>query len=92
MSATLNSNQTPTDVDKPYVDKPYVDKTSAGAWKLAIAVVTTACLWCIVLPWYAGQPEMKEHLQFLDDRGIDPSAMFYTELDAMDAILEKLEN
>jgi hypothetical protein len=34
---------------------------------------------------------MKEHLQFLDDKGIDPSAMFYTELDAMDAILEKIE-
>ena len=34
---------------------------------------------------------MEKHLQFLDDRGIDASAMFYTELDAMDAILEKLE-
>jgi len=63
-----------------------------GALKLATALVFASCFWCIVLPWYASQPTMKEHLQFLDDRGIDPSAMFYTELDAMDAILEKIEN
>jgi hypothetical protein len=62
-----------------------------GIWKLTFAMATIACLWCMVLPWYASQPSMKEHLEFLDDRGIDPSAMFYTELDAMDVILEKIE-
>ena len=81
MSATLNSKRNPPETDQHH-----------GAWKLAAAVMTIACLWCIVLPWYASQPAMKEHLQFLDDRGIDPSAMFYTELDAMDAILEKIES
>ncbi len=69
-----------------------VKSKQVGTWKLAAAMVAIACLWCFVLPWYATQPAMKEHLQFLDDRGIDPSAMFYTELDAMDAILEKIEN
>lgn len=63
-----------------------------GVWELATACVIIACLWCVVLPWFADRPAMKAHLQFLDDRGIDPSAMFYTELDAMDAILEKLES
>ena len=62
-----------------------------GAWKLVISITAIACVWCIVLPWYASQSSMKEYLQFLDDKGIDPSAMFYTELDAMDAILEKIE-
>lgn len=65
--------------------------TYAGALKLATVVVIVGCFWCIALPWYASRPAMKEHLQFLDDRGIDPSAMFYTELDAMEAILEKIE-
>ena len=66
-------------------------RSFGGAWKLVMTMATIACLWCLVLPWYASQPAMKEHLQFLDDRGIDPSAMFYTELDAMDSILEKVE-
>jgi hypothetical protein len=71
---------------------PETNTSYTGALKLATAVVFASFFWCIVLPWYASQPAMKEHLQFLDDRGIDPSAMFYTELDAMDAILEKIEN
>lgn len=64
----------------------------AGAAKLAVVSTIILFVWCIVLPWYGHLPTMEKHLQFLDDRGIDPSAMFYTELDAMDAILEKIEN
>ncbi len=64
---------------------------SAGIAQLVLAITMIACFWCVVLPWYGSQPAMEKHLQFLDDRGIDASAMFYTELDAMDAILEKLE-
>ncbi len=63
-----------------------------GVCQLTFFVLAIAFVWCFFFPWYATQPAMKEHLQFLDDRGIDPSAMFYTELDAMDAILEKLED
>ena len=63
----------------------------SGIWQLISVCAAIACLWCIALPWYARQPDMKKHLMFLEDRGIDPSAMFYTELDAMDPILEKLE-
>ncbi len=63
-----------------------------GVFKLLVSAIAITSFWCIVLPWYAGQPAMKKHLQFLDDQGIDPSAMFYTELEAMDAILEKIEN
>jgi hypothetical protein len=55
---------------------------------LGSALIIT--VWCGVLPWIAAQPRMTQRLEFLDDRGIDPSAMFYTELDAMDAILGKL--
>ena len=48
-----------------------------------------AVFWCGVLPWIATQPRMQQQLEFLDKHGIDPSAMFYTELDAMDGILQK---
>lgn len=67
-------------------------KTNVGVLKLVTSIIAIAIFWCVVLPWYADQPAMRQHLQFLDDRGIDPSAMFYTELDAMDAILEKIES
>ncbi len=77
---------------KPSKEPDRSRRGSNGVVKLIAAVTAIACVWCVVLPWYASQPKMKKHLQFLDDRGIDPSAMFYTELDAMDAILDKLEN
>lgn len=55
------------------------------AWMVLIGVV-----WLVVLPWLAAQPAMKRHRQWLDDRGIDPGAMYYTELDAMEPILDRL--
>ncbi len=61
-------------------------------WSLLLVTLTAMwVIWCGVLPWVAAQPKMKQHLTFLDERGIDPSAMFYTELDAMDAILHKVD-
>lgn len=56
---------------------------------LILAGVSIAVIWCAVLPWYANTEEMQQQLEFLDDRGIDPSAMFYTELEAMDGILNR---
>lgn len=69
-----------------------IEQKRVGVWQLIAAVTIIVLLWCFFLPWYAQQPAIKNHLQFLDERGIDASAMFYTELDAMDAILDKLEN
>ena len=34
---------------------------------------------------------MNRHLDRLEQQGVDPSAMYYTELEAMDRILRKLE-
>ncbi len=34
---------------------------------------------------------MREYSRWLDERGIDPSAMYYTELEAMEPILHRLE-
>jgi hypothetical protein len=44
-----------------------------------------------LLPWLSERPTVRERLRFLDERGIDPSAMYYTELDAMDDILDRIE-
>jgi len=52
--------------------------------QLAIAAVAVTVLWLVVLPWIASRPRMAAHLQWLDNRGIDPSAMFYTDLESSD--------
>lgn len=59
--------------------------------RLALVSGVMAVLWLQVLPWIAAQPDMAAHLEQLDERGIDPSAMFYTELDSMEPILRRLE-
>jgi hypothetical protein len=51
-----------------------------------------AVTWCVVLPWLAAQPAVDARIRWLDERGIDPSAMYYTELDAMKPILAKIND
>ncbi len=62
-----------------------------GGVRLGLSLGVIAVVWCVVLPWIARRPVMEEHLNWLDDRGIDPSAMYYTELEMMDPILQRLE-
>lgn len=57
--------------------------------RFLMGLVVIVIVWCGVLPWIAVQPAMVRQLEFLDEKGIDPSAMFYTELDAMDSILRQ---
>ncbi len=59
--------------------------------RFCLAAVCVGLIWCVFLPWVAEFKVVEERLKFLDDRGIDPSAMYYTELDAMDAILDRIE-
>ncbi len=61
-------------------------------WLLLLVTGATAAGWCVILPAVAERPQMKLHLQWLKEKHIDPSAMFYTELDVMDGILHKLEH
>jgi len=63
-----------------------------GCLRLGTIVCLMAVIWLQVLPWVADQPKMAAHLEQLDEQGIDPSAMFYTDLDAMEPILRRLEH
>ncbi len=62
-----------------------------GVVRLGAVTSVVAVIWLLVLPWVAAQPKMAAHLKHLDEQGIDPSAMFYTDLDAMEPILRRLE-
>jgi len=62
-----------------------------GRLGLGMTICLVAVIWLQVLPWVAVQPKMAAHLEQLDKKGIDPSAMFYTDLEAMEPILRRLE-
>lgn len=56
---------------------------------LAGCIALLSVIWLVILPAYSRQPQMRQHLDWLDDQGIDPSAMYYTELEVMEEILSK---
>jgi len=51
--------------------------------QLAIGLGAILILWLAVLPRIADQPPVRRHIEFLKQRRIDPSAVFYTELEPM---------
>lgn len=53
-------------------------------------MAVVAAVWLLVLPWAAERPQMAAHLQWLHDEGIDPAAMYYTELEMMQPIFTRL--
>lgn len=58
--------------------------------KLAVALAAVAAVWLVLLPQTAQRPAMQSHIQWLDDQGVDPSAMYYTELEMMQPLLERM--
>lgn len=58
--------------------------------KLAVALGVVGAIWLVALPWAADRPAMAAHLDWLDDQGVDPSAMYYTELEMMGPILDRM--
>ncbi|TWT34774.1 hypothetical protein [Blastopirellula retiformator] len=49
--------------------------------RLGIAVGVIAFIWLVVLPRLGETPPVKRHIETMKAAGIDPSAMFYTELE-----------
>jgi hypothetical protein len=70
--------------------QPIQSSTISRVSRLVAWVILIGVIWLVALPWLAARPAMKRHRQWLDDRGIDPGAMYYTELDAMEPILDRL--
>ncbi|TWU61670.1 hypothetical protein V7x_33580 [Crateriforma conspicua] len=56
---------------------------------LGIAVTVLATIWLVVLPAVAKRPAVRQRVEWLKSEGIDPSAMYYTELDRMEWILQQ---
>ena len=72
------------------------NSTSRREWihrwsRLGLALVLLGTFWLCVLPQIARIPAVRAHRQWLDQRGINPSAMYYTELEVMKTILSRQE-
>lgn len=63
-----------------------------GCLKLLAACALLAVVWLRVLPWAARQPALREAIDRNEALGIDPSATYYTEIDAMDTILQRMQS
>lgn len=59
--------------------------------RFSIAIGVIAFVWCVILPLIAEQSVVSEHIAHQKRLGIDPSALFYTELEVTPAIVTHIE-
>lgn len=63
-----------------------------GGWvTLCLTSGLIAVVWMVVLPRWTSHPRVQAEIERLDERQIDPSAMFYTELEALDRVLARID-
>lgn len=66
-------------------------KPHGGRWGAFLATwLVLGLIWCVLLPRIASRPAIRARLDDLAAQGIDASAMYYTELPAMDDVLQVL--
>ena len=54
-----------------------------AAVRLALGVVVTTAVWCGLLPRLLEWPPIARHVALMEERRVDPAAMYYTELDRL---------
>ena len=47
-------------------------------------------VWLVLLPAIGRQPQIQSRIDFLNEQGIDPSAMYYTDLEVMSEVEERV--
>ena len=62
-----------------------------GWAKLLGALAIVAAVWLVALPWLARQSHVSAHIELQERQGIDPSAMFYSELEIVPPIAHRVE-
>jgi len=56
-----------------------------AGWSASLAVG-----WLVILPWLSALPSQSEYIERLREKRINASARYYTEVEAMEPILERL--
>jgi uncharacterized iron-regulated membrane protein len=59
---------------------------SNGWARLLAGCAALALVWLGVLPWWGNRPAVRQRMEQLQQRGIDPGAMVYSELECMSAV------
>ena len=54
-----------------------------GVVRLAVGVAVTAAVWCGLLPRLLTVRPVARHVRLMELRGVDPAAMYYTELERL---------
>jgi hypothetical protein len=73
-----------------------IPPTTSPGWRplhrLGAISAIVAAIWLLGLPWLSKFPPMAARLDWLDEQRVDPSAMYYTEVEALKPVLERLNN
>ena len=64
---------------------------SRGRVRLALICIAIACVWCWLLPRLAQTDTVRKRSNWLEERGIDPAAMYYTDLPLLEPVLQRIE-
>jgi hypothetical protein len=51
--------------------------------RLLVGAAVVAFVWCGLLPRLLDWPPIARHIALMEARGVDPSAMYYTELERL---------
>ncbi len=61
-------------------------RNSQGWSSLCFGVSAILIVWTLVLPWIGSWQSVRSQIETLDRHGIDPAALYYTDLEAMERI------
>ncbi len=61
-----------------------------GAARLGLAAAALATVWLVLLPWVGTLAPVREFVRGNEAAGINPSAVYYTEIEGMGAIGERV--
>ena len=62
-----------------------------GIARLLLVTATIVAIWMIVLPWLGSRPAISRHIETMEAAGVQPGAMFYTELERLPLRSEWIE-
>lgn len=63
---------------------------ATGTARLLATVGLLSAIWLVLLPWLSARQPVAAQLQLLDEHGVNPSAMYYTELEMMQPVLARM--
>ena len=53
---------------------------------LCVGILSIVTIWILVLPWIGSRPSVRMQIEYLDRDGVDPTALYYTDLEAMERV------